>query len=100
MYIGRKLRGGGTKDEERRESRKRERRKTRKKSPRTIGLPDAVWQVLSAISPFRDFAVFQRIKDYDQFRRVEVALGTIAWDGGLDLDPEFVYAKCKTIAHT
>ncbi len=38
-----------------------------------------------------------RIRDYDQFKRVRVALDTIEWDGGLDLDPEFVYAKCKTI---
>ena len=40
-----------------------------------------------------------QVSDYDQFKRVRVALDTIEWDGGLDLDPEFVYAKCKTIAH-
>jgi hypothetical protein len=39
------------------------------------------------------------VRDYDQFKRVRVALDTIEWDGGLDLDPEFVYAKCNTIAH-
>ena len=54
-----------------------------------------------AASPFRglDFGVFQAIRDYDRFKRVRVAFDTIQWDGGLDLDPEFVYAKCKTIAH-
>ena len=51
------------------------------------------------MKPYWDFGVFQRIRDYDQFKRVRVAFDTIEWDGGLDLDPEFVYAKCKTIAH-
>jgi hypothetical protein len=42
-----------------------------------------------------DFGVFQRIKDYETFRRVRVAFDTIEWDCGVDLDPEFIYAKCK-----
>ena len=42
-----------------------------------------------------DFGVFQRIKDYEAFRRVRVAFDTIEWDSGVDLDPEFVYARCK-----
>jgi hypothetical protein len=42
-----------------------------------------------------DFGVFQRLKDLDAFRRVRVAFDTIEWDSGIDLDPEFVYAKCK-----
>ncbi len=45
---------------------------------------------------FLDFGVFQRPKDYDAFRRVRVAFDTIEWDSGIDLDPEFVYAKCKS----
>jgi len=44
---------------------------------------------------FLDFGIFQRIKDYDAFRRVRVAFDTIEWDCGVDLDPEFVYARCK-----
>jgi hypothetical protein len=42
-----------------------------------------------------DFGIFQRIKNHDAFRRVRVAFDTIEWDAGVDLDPEFVYAKCK-----
>ena len=42
-----------------------------------------------------DFGVFQRIKNYEAFRQVRVAFDTIEWDCGVDLDPEFVYAKCK-----
>jgi hypothetical protein len=45
--------------------------------------------------PYLDFGVFQRIKDYERFRRVRVAFDTIEWDGGVDLDPEFVYAHCQ-----
>ena len=44
---------------------------------------------------FLDFGVFQRLKDYDAFKRVRVAFDTFEWDSGIELDPEFVYAKCK-----
>ena len=47
------------------------------------------------LKPFLDFGVFQSIKDYESFRRVRVAFDTIEWDRGVDLDPEFVYAKCR-----
>jgi hypothetical protein len=43
---------------------------------------------------FLDFGVFQRLKDYSVFRRVRVAFDTIEWESGVDLDPEFVYARC------
>jgi len=52
------------------------------------------------MKPYWNFGVFQAIRDYDQFKRVRVAFDTIQWDGGLNLDPEFVYAECKTISHT
>jgi len=47
------------------------------------------------IKPILDFGIFQRIKDYDAFKRVHVAFDTIEWDCGVDLDPEYVYARCK-----
>ena len=47
------------------------------------------------MKPMLGFGVFQRIKDYEAFKRVRVAFDTIEWDCGVDLDPEFVYAKCK-----
>ena len=47
------------------------------------------------IRPYLGFGVFQRIRDYEHFKRVRVAFDTIEWDRGVDLDPEFVYAKCK-----
>ena len=47
------------------------------------------------MNPILDFGVFQRIKDYSKFKRVRVAFDTIEWDCGIDLDPEFIYVKCK-----
>ena len=47
------------------------------------------------MKPILDFGVFRRIKDYEAFMRVRVAFDTIEWDCGVDLDPEFIYAKCK-----
>lgn len=44
-----------------------------------------------------DFGIFKRIKNYEAFSRVRVAFDTIEWDCGIDLDPEFVYAKCKGV---
>jgi hypothetical protein len=45
--------------------------------------------------PMPDFGAFQRIKDYETVRRVRVSFDTIEWSCGVDLDPEFVHAKCK-----
>ena len=49
------------------------------------------------MKPFLEFGVFRRLKDYAAFARVRVAFDTIEWDSGIDLDPEFVYAKCQGI---
>ena len=47
------------------------------------------------MKPMLDFGVFQRIKDLDNFKRVRVAFDTIEWACGVDLDPEYIYAKCR-----
>jgi len=47
------------------------------------------------MKPFLEFGVFQRLKDHNAFKRVRVAFDTVEWDSGVDLDPEFVYAKCQ-----
>jgi hypothetical protein len=47
------------------------------------------------MKPYLDFGVFRKIGDSDNFKRVRVAFDTIEWDAGADLDPEFVYAKCR-----
>ena len=50
------------------------------------------------MKPMLEIGVFRRIKDYEAFRRVRVSFDTIEWTCGVDLDPEFVYAKCMRIA--
>jgi len=47
------------------------------------------------MKPYLNFGVFKKIRDYDKFKRVRVAFDTIEWDEGVDLDPEFIYAKSK-----
>lgn len=47
------------------------------------------------IKPLLHFGIFQRIKDLSNFMRVRVSFDTIQWDCGVDLDPEYIYAKSK-----
>ena len=47
------------------------------------------------MNPYLDFGVFQKIADYECFKQVRVAFDTLEWDCDVDLDPEFVYKKCK-----
>jgi len=47
------------------------------------------------MKPYLDFGIFNRIKDYKCFEKVTVSFDTIEWESGADLDPEFVYDKCK-----
>ncbi|MBM4206520.1 MAG: DUF2442 domain-containing protein [Gammaproteobacteria bacterium] len=47
------------------------------------------------MKPYLDFGVFKRLKDCQSFEKVTVAFDTIEWESGADLDPAFVYDKCK-----
>ena len=47
------------------------------------------------IKPHLDVGVFQKLRDYEHFQRVRFSFDTIEWDRCVDLDPEFVYAKCE-----
>ena len=47
------------------------------------------------MKPYLDFGVFRKIKDPDIFKTVHVSFDTIAWESGADIDPEFVYEKCR-----
>jgi len=47
------------------------------------------------MKPILDFGVFHRIKDLDNFKDVRIAFDTIEWACGVDLDPEYIYAKCR-----
>jgi len=45
------------------------------------------------IAPYLDFGVFKKLKDVNNFKKIKVAFGTIEWDCGVDLDPDFVWQK-------
>jgi hypothetical protein len=47
------------------------------------------------MKPCLDFGAFRKIAGSVNFRSVRVAVDTIEWDAGVDLDPEFVYGRCK-----
>lgn len=51
------------------------------------------------LKPHLGFGVFSRIADYERFRTARVSFDTIEWDGGVDLDPEFVYTNCSRYPH-
>ena len=63
----------------------------------TVALDNGDQGILD-MKPYLDFGVFRRITDYEQFKRVRVAFDAIQRDCGVNLDPEFVCAKCRTIA--
>ena len=43
-------------------------------------------------------AIFQALKDVEQFKQFKVAMDTVVWSNGLDLSPEFLYQKLQSIA--
>lgn len=45
--------------------------------------------------PHIGLGVFQKLMDYEQFKRIRVVFDTIEWDCGLDIDPEFVYEQYR-----
>lgn len=47
------------------------------------------------MKPYLGFGIFNRLNDRKSFEKVTVAFDTIEWESGADLDPEFVYDKCK-----
>lgn len=50
------------------------------------------------VSPYLDFGVFSRLRAPGAFQAVRVAFNTVEWECGVDLDPEFVYEKCRMLA--
>ncbi len=52
------------------------------------------------ISPYLDIGRFAELKDSAVFKRIAVAFDTVEWENGLDLDPEFLYAKSKRLCST
>ena len=47
------------------------------------------------MKPYLNFGIFKKIKDPNIFRTAHVSFDAIAWESGADIDPEFVYEKCR-----
>ncbi len=45
------------------------------------------------VSPYLAYPVFHALRDPDLFRRVTADHGTVAWPGGIDLDPDSVFLE-------
>lgn len=41
---------------------------------------------------------FAELQDKVTFERVHISFDTVEWENGLDLDPEYLYARSKEIA--
>jgi len=48
------------------------------------------------VKPYLELGVFKALKDKSFFEKVRVSFGSIAWPGGIDLDPEVLYEDAKT----
>jgi hypothetical protein len=44
------------------------------------------------IKPYLTVGRFAELRDVKLFRQVGISFDTVAWENGLDLDPEFLYA--------
>ncbi len=62
----------------------------------SVVFADGVEGVLD-MTPYLDFGVFKKIKDFEQFKRVRIAFDTVEGPCGVDLDPELVRAKCRIV---
>ena len=49
------------------------------------------------MKPYLNLGVFRKIQDPSVFDTAHVSFDTIAWESGADLDPEFVYEKCRIV---
>ncbi len=49
------------------------------------------------MKPYLDFGVFRKLREPGEFRQVRVAFDTVEWNAGIDLDPEFIHAKCQRL---
>ena len=49
------------------------------------------------VKPYLDTGIFTKLKDKKIFEMVKISYDTIEWPFGIDLDPEVLYEKSKSI---
>ena len=50
------------------------------------------------VNPYLELGVFKALKDEPFFQKVRVSFGSVAWPGGIDIDPEVLYEDGKPLA--
>ncbi len=49
------------------------------------------------VNPLLNFGRFSELKDLEVFKSVRVVFDTIEWSNELDLDPEYLYKKSRSL---
>ena len=49
------------------------------------------------VKPYLDLGVFTELKDFDYFRQVKIAFGTVQWPHEQDISPETLYIESVSI---
>ncbi len=49
------------------------------------------------MQPYLNFGVFSRLRDWSVFAQASIKFDTVEWPCGVDLDPVFVYQKCRLV---
>jgi len=49
------------------------------------------------VNPYLEIGKFQELKNKKMFKTVRVSFDSIEWDNQLDLDPELLYEKSKSV---
>ena len=49
------------------------------------------------LTPYLHVGRYAELRDIDVFKLVSVSFDTVEWENGVDIDPEFLYAKSKQI---
>jgi len=52
------------------------------------------------VKPYLNIGLFKTLKDENIFNLVKVSYDSIEWPNGVDLDPEVLYEKSKTLVIT
>jgi hypothetical protein len=49
------------------------------------------------MNPYLETGLFKKLKNKNMFNKVKISFDTIEWPGEIDLDPEVLYEKSKTL---
>ena len=61
-----------------------------------IEFENGEWRVFD-VSPLLSIGRFRDLTSPEAFKNVRVAFDTVQWENGLDLDPEYLYARSEAM---